>query len=153
MLVQDRRVSVWIPTLTVTTVTVLFQELGVEPGPAQILGLQTLRLISVSCACGCACGRAGGRVLLSVFPRCWARAKHLMMCHVLRLEELVQARSLSARLSTQHCAGAYSSVPLAWTAYYRCRACPERAPFQLGPFRSVTARWGNPAWLSLSRCS
>ena len=41
MPVQDRRLSVGIPTLTVT-VTVLFRELGVEPGTAQILGLQTL---------------------------------------------------------------------------------------------------------------
>ena len=149
MPVQDRRLSVGIPTLTVT-VTVLFRELGVEPGTAQILGLQTLHsdLFLSPVRAGV---HAGGRVLLSVLPRCWARAKHLMMCHVLRLEELVHARSLSARLSIQHCAGAYSSVPTALLGLDRLlpvQCTPRRARFQLGPFGSVAARWGDPAWLS-----
>ena len=56
-----------IPTLTVT-VTVLFQELGVEPGTAQILGLQSLHsdlFLSPVRACMHAGVRAGGCFFLS----------------------------------------------------------------------------------------
>ncbi len=56
-----------IPTLTVT-VTVLFRELGVEPGTAQILGLQTLHsdlLLSPVRAGVRAGGRVGGCFFLS----------------------------------------------------------------------------------------